>query len=295
MDELFELCDLYLDEEEPLDKVKAALDKLAGEPPDACGEWRGCGPLGRTPLHALCANVDCEPVVAEATARLLLANGVPVDQRDVQGNTALHVLCTSNHTADAVVALAHALLDCGASCTLEDAAGRTPCSLAEGSEVSGGWRQDGDGNDDASDTGPPQPELADLLRRRMILSHHGLGHRVVMSGGRADVGVVVAGEGSIRARTPPPVGCPEPESEPESPVTTQLTVLLLGPGCSRSPSRLAAIETYHSVECPELPEPDEDPERCVSLTLDAIDSYQPDLIVCESRGTIILALLLSRR
>lgn len=296
MDELFELCDLYMDEGEPLEKVKVALEKLAGETPDACGGWRGCGPLGRTPLHALCANADCEPAVAEATARLLLGSAVPVDQRDAQGNTALHVLCTSDHTAGAVVALAHALLDCGASCTLEDAAGRTPCSLAEGSEVSGGWRDDGDGSDDANITGPPQPELADLLRRRMILSHHGLGHRVV-SGGPADAGVVVAGEGSIcRASSPPAVGCLEPESEPDSPMT-RLRVLLLGPGSGRcsSPSRFAAVESYHSVECPELPEPEDDLECCVSLAVDALESYRPDLIVCGSRGSIILASLLSRR
>ena len=292
MDELFELCDLYIDEAEPIAKVKQALEKI-GE--ISGGEWPRCGPLGRTPLHALCANADCDPAVGETTARLLLASGVPVDQRDTQGNTALHVLCTSDHTAEAAVALAHALLDCGAGCTLEDAAGRTPCSLAEGSEVSGGWRRDGDGSDDANDTGPPQPELADLLRRRMILSHHGLAHRIV---GGGQPGVVVAGEGVVRrASRPLPVVPPlEPQPEP-APMMPRLTVLLLGPGSDRSsrPLRFAGVERCHSLECPELPEPDDDLEGCISRVMDALECCQPDLIVCESRGATILASLLSRR
>lgn len=292
MDALFELCDLYLDEAEPVAKVKQALEKI-GEV--AAGEWPRCGPFGRTPLHAVCANVDCDPAVGEAAARLLLASGVPVDQRDAQGSTALHVLCTSDHTAEGAVALAHALLDCGAGCTLEDAAGRTPCSLAEGSEVSGGWRCDVDGSsDDANDTGPPQPELADLLRRRMILSHHGLAHRIV---GDGRPGMVVAGEGMVRrASPPPPVASPlEPQPEP-APMTPRLTVLLLGPGSGRSssPSRFAEVERHHSLECLELPEPEDDLEGCVSRVMDSLECYQPDLIVCASRGAAILASLLSR-
>jgi hypothetical protein len=30
---------------------------------------------------------------------------------------------------------------------------------------------------------PPQPELADVLRRRLILGHHGCGHKVVRGEG----------------------------------------------------------------------------------------------------------------
>lgn len=293
--ELFELCDLNLDEDDPVLHVQQALRKL-GEAPG--GVWPGCGPLGRTPLHALCANADCDPAVGETTARLLLASGVPVDQRDKQGNTSLHVLCTSDHTAAGAVALAHVLLDAGAGCTLEDAAGRTPCSLAEGGEVSGSWRDDRDGSEDTNDTGPSQPELADLLRRRMILSHHGLGHRIV-SRGLASESVVVADKGRIRRPSPPPpvASLLEPEPEHDPPETPRLTVLLIGPGSGRSssPSLFGEIESYHSVECPELQEPEDDLEECVSHLTDTIERFSPDLIVCRSRGAIILSQLVSRR
>jgi hypothetical protein len=302
MEALFELCDLNLDEPEPLAKAEQLLQQLdqsaTGE-----GEWPGCGPLGRTPLHGLCANSDCAPSVGEAMARLLLASGLPVDQRDERGDTALHVLCCSDHSAAGAVALAHALLDSGAACTLEDAAGRTPCSLAQGAEMSGGWRDDGDGEadaDDAGDTGPPQLELADLLRRRMILSHHGLRHRVVSGSAPGEESVVVAGEGTIRRADPPPaiIALPEPEPEPvaSAPPRQKLTILLLGPGSAirSSPERFSAVESQHTLVCPELPEPEDELEECVRRIAESIDESQPDLLLCGSRGAIALAVLLSR-
>jgi hypothetical protein len=226
-------------------------------------------------------------------ARLLLANGVPVDQRDQRGDTALHVLCSSDHSISVAQALAHALLDAGARPTLEDAAGRTPCSLAEGQHVSGGWRDDDGGSvsscGEDEDSGPSQPELADLLRRRMILSHHGVGHCIVSAGGATGEAIVVAGEGAIRLPEPPAAAAPaEPESEKAAvpAAGVKLTVLLLGPGSAvhSSPERFSALRRMHTLECPDMPEPEDELEACVRCAVESIAQLQPDIILCGSRG-----------
>ena len=304
-EELFELCDLSLDEDDPVAKAEelfAQQEQQEQQPAGPDETWaQGFGPLNRTPLHALCSNSECEPAVGEAMARLLLVNGAPVDQRDLCGDTALHVLCSSDHTAACAAALAHALLDGGAACTLEDAAGRTPCSLAEGHTVSGGGPRDVDGDSggsDEEDSGPVQLELADLLRRRMILANLGVGHRVVSSGaGAGEPGVVVAGDGAIcwPEATPAIAAAPEPEPEPGPPLV-RLTVLVVGPGSAMrsDPERFAALQSQHTLECPEVPEPEDDLEGCVQAVVECMGRCQPDLLLCGSRGAIALAALISR-
>eukprot|EP01047_Picozoa_sp_COSAG01_P075754 COSAG01_NODE_13080_length_1639_cov_1.027273_2_plen_146_part_00 len=82
-----------------------------------------CDGHGRTALHLLCeegAAEEEEEVTPELGAALVdrLLEYVEVDAVDGGGRTALHTLCCAELPAALATALAHALLDGGASCAL---------------------------------------------------------------------------------------------------------------------------------------------------------------------------------
>ena len=193
---LLELCESW-------GGTDAAAGAAAAERLLSLGAWR-CDEQGRTPLHLLCANDELHADAAAAIAAALLAGGVGPYDVDSNGDAALHTLCGAELLPDLAIALAHALLDGGASCTLEDAEGRTPCNLADGEAAGAGVER------------APQPELAEMLRRRLILNHQGCGHKVKGE-------TVVAGDRPLRQDPvgPLPPAQPEPEPEPEDDAAAQ--------------------------------------------------------------------------
>lgn len=241
-----------------------------------------CVTPARTALHCLCTRDDISADLCVKMVELLVRGGMEPNSLDSRGESALHCLCAAELPGSLAVAAAHALLDNGASCTLEDAEGRTPFSIASGSQAN------------ASAERPCQPELAELLRRRVILSHHGCGHKVIIgaSGGTQ----VVAGDEPIAQTTSArAIVMPMPEPAPEN-ETPQLQVLVIDPSSSlrRDPRRFCLAQQHFLLEFPEMPEPFDDLAACVEVvkaTLEAAASNFNVLMATSWGASVVAAVI----